>query len=70
MANRKFDTQIPTFGTYAEVRQVLQAEADRRTLKLPDVVREALNEYIGSHNLVEALKAEQAVTITQPLAGQ
>lgn len=34
-----------------EVRWVITAEANSRQLKMSDIVREALEEYIGSHNL-------------------
>jgi hypothetical protein len=48
---------MKTYGTAikirisVEARQLFQAEADSRDLKFADIVREAMNEFIGSHNL-------------------
>ena len=35
-----------------EVRQLFELEAKSRGLKLSDIVREAMTEFAGSHNLV------------------
>jgi hypothetical protein len=45
-----FDSTLPTIHVHKETRRLITAIAEARSLKLADVVREALEEYIGSHN--------------------
>ena len=47
----ELDNSIPTTRETTETRTLLEAYAKSRRLKLADIVREALFEYIGSHNL-------------------
>lgn len=69
MSKRNLDEQIPTFGVHFPIREVLQAEADRRPggAKLPQICREALLEYIEHHGLMKKYEAEQAEIADQPI---
>ena len=49
------DKQINTIPVRIDpaVREILTKEAEIRQLKLSDIIREALREFIGSHNLIK-----------------
>ena len=46
----ELDTSV-FFRTEVETKKILRAEAKARHLKLSDIVREAVDEFVGSHNL-------------------